>query len=199
LSEELFVTQYRSAFSLFLVFMLSFACRGIAAVAPVDAELGKLPLYFVENKGQVDRRVSYTVQGRDAAIYFTPGGLTFVLGGSAGEPNPRWVLKLDFVGANRGVRPVGVEKTPAVVSYFKGPREQWRTGLPTYSSVIYRDLWPGIDLVFAGTVDKMESTFVVRPGADPAANPARLPGGLVGGAQRLGAARNHDARSVLAG
>lgn len=159
--------KYRFAFVLALGLTVSFAGRGIPAVITADPEFGNLPLYFIENKGQADRRVSYSVQGRDTAVYLRSGGLAFVLSGPAGGPSPPWVLKLDFAGANRGVKPVGVEKTPAVVSYFKGPREQWRTGLPTYSSVVYRDLWPGIDLVFAGTVNKMESTFVVRPGADP--------------------------------
>jgi hypothetical protein len=53
------------------------------------------------------------------------------------------------------------------VSYFKGPREQWKTGLRTYASVVYRDVWPGIDVTTTGTASRMEYTFVVKPGADP--------------------------------
>ena len=79
----------------------------------------------------------------------------------------RWVVKLDFVDANPNVRPVGQEPTAAVISYFKGPREEWTTGLPTYASLVYRDLWPGIDLVYTGTGSRLKYTFVVQPGADP--------------------------------
>jgi hypothetical protein len=65
--------------------------------------------------------------------------------GGAKEDDPqreveRWVVKLDFVDANPNVRPVGQEPTTAVISYFKGPREEWTTGLPTYASLVYRDL-----------------------------------------------------------
>ena len=78
-----------------------------------------------------------------------------------------WAVKLEFVGANLQVQPTGQEPTEAVVSYFKGPQEAWRTGLPTYRSVIYRELWPGIDLVYRGTTGKLKYEFVVKPGADP--------------------------------
>src|SRR6185503_5709532 len=62
---------------------------------------GKLPLYFVENAGQVDKSVSYYIQGRDKSIYFTPTGVTFALVSrvKAGSTAKRWSVKLDFVGA----------------------------------------------------------------------------------------------------
>ena len=40
-----------------------------------------MPLYFVENRGQVDSRVAYYVQGSDKTIYFTREGVTFALTG----------------------------------------------------------------------------------------------------------------------
>ncbi len=154
---------------------------------------GKLPLYFVENRGRLDSRVNYYIQGRDKTIYFTPGGVTFALRGprpetpmeesfvsnisygtdrlardGAGAMVPGWAVKLDFVGANPNVRPRGEDPTPAVVSYFKGPREDWDVGLPTYTSLVYEHLWPGIDLVYRGTRSHLKYTFVVHPGADPA-------------------------------
>ena len=79
----------------------------------------------------------------------------------------RWTVKLDFVDANPTARLVGEEPTSAVISYFRGSLEEWKTGLPTYSSLSYRDLWPGIDLVYTGTGGRLKYTFVVQPGADP--------------------------------
>ncbi|MBI4587359.1 MAG: hypothetical protein HY725_00855, partial [Candidatus Rokubacteria bacterium] len=52
-----------------------------AAKAHVQAAFGRLPLYFIENRGQVDTRVAYYVQGRDTTLYFTAQGVTFVLTG----------------------------------------------------------------------------------------------------------------------
>lgn len=150
---------------------------------------GRLPLSFIENRGQLNPRVAYYVQGRDTALYFTKQGITFALTDrksegtakigfvkasfpQAGAQNTevkrdRWAVQLEFVGANPNVRMVAEEKTPAVVSYFKGPREQWKTGLSTYGSIRYADLWPGIDLVYTGTVDRLKYSLTVKPGADP--------------------------------
>jgi hypothetical protein len=161
-------------------------------VARVEEAFGNLPLYFIENQGQLDARVAYYLQGRES-VYFSSEGVTIALTGPAvpapgpdadetrtlaermslrspAEPDgarQRWAVKLDFVGASPGVRPNAEDPTPAVVSYFKGPREQWKTGVKTYSSLVYRDLWPGIDLVFAGSGSRLKYTFLVGPGADP--------------------------------
>src|SRR5215510_604453 len=51
----------------------------VETVPRVRAALGKLPLYFIENRGQVDARVAYYVQGQNTTLYFTPEGTTFVL------------------------------------------------------------------------------------------------------------------------
>jgi hypothetical protein len=155
----------------------------------VPTVLAKLPLYFVENRGQTEAQVAYYVQGRDTTLYFTPQGVTFVLNGKKERPavpdlnllqpvalgtavaekstQQRWVLKLDFVGANPNVRPQGQDLTPALVSYFRGPREQWQTSLLTYRQIVYPDLWPGIDLIYSGTATHLKYTFMVKPGADP--------------------------------
>ena len=93
-------------------------------------------MYFIENRGQVDERVAYYVHGRDTSVYLTTAGFTFVLSGE-------WAVQAAFVGASPDSEPRGVEPTAAVVSYFKGPRSQWQTGLTTYSRIVYPELWPG--------------------------------------------------------
>ncbi len=162
-------------------------------------DFGQLPLYFVENRGQVDERVAYYIQGSDKTLYFTSEGVTFALtrpspdessrspkstissrrardeahgrplahSRSPTPPYSRWAVKLDFVGANPNVRPIGQSQTEAVFSYFKGKPDEWHTGLRTYSRIVYTNLWPGIDLVYYGTVNQLKYEFVVRPGADP--------------------------------
>ena len=155
----------------------------------VRAAFGKLPLYFVENRGQLDGEVAYYVQGQDTSLYFTQSGVTFALTKDAGaekEPevrlrpaslhnaefsnaavSQRWAVKLDFLGANPDVRPVAEDPTSAVVSYFKGPKQDWKAGLATYSKLVYKDLWPGIDLVYSGTVNRLKYDFIIQPGAMP--------------------------------
>jgi len=154
-------------------------------------DFGRLPVYFIANKGQLDDRVAYYIQGKDRTLYFTSEGITFVISNAKEvmdssrpldsgrqtqtEANPepeinapeRYVVKLDFVGADPGARPEGQEQTEAVISYFQGRPENWHAGLPTYSKIVYPNLWPGIDLVYYGTVNRLKYEFVVHPGADP--------------------------------
>ncbi|OGD21619.1 MAG: hypothetical protein A2W03_16890 [Candidatus Aminicenantes bacterium RBG_16_63_16] len=79
----------------------------------------------------------------------------------------RWVLRLEFVGAEKNVIPVGQGETGAVASYFKGKPEEWHAGLPMCSKIVYANLWPGIDLVYRGTVNRLKYEFILQPGADP--------------------------------
>ncbi|MCX7013225.1 MAG: SBBP repeat-containing protein [Candidatus Sumerlaeota bacterium] len=164
-----------------LVSLLSFLALLLVMIAPaneageavqpaVDESFGKLPVYFVENGGRMDQSVAYYVQGQDKTLYFTPGGVTFALTGrrEGSESTERWVVRLEFLDANPNARPEGQDPAEATISYFKGKPSEWRSGLHTYGALVYRDLWPGIDLVYRGTVSRLKYEFVVRPGADPA-------------------------------
>jgi len=156
---------------------ISLSAAGIRAQSPAvfAAGLEDMPLHFIENQGQLNDVVGYYIQGRDKNIYFTPEGVTFALTDRGSlEPRDeraassrRCVVKLDFVGANQGVEPKGEDRQATIISYFKGRPEQHRVGIPTYGRLVYEELWPGIDLVYRGTVSEMKYEFVVRPGADP--------------------------------
>ncbi len=165
----------------------------------VQATLSQLPLYFIENRGQIsDKSVSYYLKGQGTTVYFTPDGVTFALteaqkapitsplteegthtlpfslkggdedvGANGRSPElDRWAVRLEFVGAKK-VTPRAEEATPAKISYFKGSKDQWKTGLKTYSKVVYPNLWPGIDMIYYGKGGQLEYDVVVHPGADP--------------------------------
>jgi uncharacterized repeat protein (TIGR01451 family) len=176
----------------FLVAAGWIACAASGALAGaktsrprVPFDVDQLPLHFIENAGQVDPQVRYYVQGFDKTFYFTARGVTLafeergafqqaprlVSAALDGAPAPgeqrRVALKLDFVGANKDAKLLGEEQAAALVSYFKGRPSEWKTGLKTYKKLVYRDLWPGIDLVYSGTVQRLKYVFVVKPGADP--------------------------------
>ncbi len=94
-------------------------------------------------------------------------GRPFGLDLDAPPERQSWVLKLDFVDANPGVRPKGLDRTEAVISRFKGPRSEWKTGIATWSRVVYEELWPSIDLELLAGHDWLKYHFVVHPGGDP--------------------------------
>ncbi|HKY09003.1 MAG TPA: SBBP repeat-containing protein [Candidatus Binatia bacterium] len=167
---------------------LSLAPRLASRHAPaLSAKITRLPLYFVENRGQVDARAHYYVHGADKLMYFGSHGVTMVLAntaqapahalagerlaamsdGSAGASSSRATVTLEFVGATPTVKPAGEDATPARFSYFTGSRENWIVGSKSFSRLIYTDLWPGIDLIYTASRDRLKYMFVVKPGADP--------------------------------
>lgn len=122
----------------------------------------KLPLSFIPNSGQTDPSVRYYAQGSGYRFSFSRTGalLAFVRGkrGSA--------LGLHFLRASRKVEPQGERRAPGKVNYLIGnDPAAWRTDLPTYQEISYRNLWPGVDLVFRGSEGRLKYELLVRPEA----------------------------------
>ncbi|GJQ23790.1 MAG: hypothetical protein HBSAPP01_15800 [Candidatus Brocadia sapporoensis] len=73
--------------------------------------------------------------------------------------------------------PLGAKKNPEIVA--EGQQEckvnyligndpaKWKTSIPTYQSVVYRELYKGIDMKFYGNNRQMEYDIIVKPGASP--------------------------------
>ncbi|MBN2206025.1 MAG: hypothetical protein JW742_01355, partial [Candidatus Aminicenantes bacterium] len=81
---------------------------------------------------------------------------------------PRPPVRLHFVGADPDSRLVGRETLSGVVNYYMGDDPSlWRTDVPTFASLAYEGLYPGIDLIYDGGPGVLKGTFIVAPGADP--------------------------------
>jgi hypothetical protein len=121
----------------------------------------ELPLAFVPNAGQTDRGVRYSAQGDGFAYFFTPGAAVL----SFRQAARGQVIRLRPVDANPAAVLEARRALPATVSYFRGSARY--TNLAAYEELVYRDLWPGIDLVFHGRGSRLKYEFHVAPGADP--------------------------------
>lgn len=74
---------------------------------------------------------------------------------------------LEFPGCNQ-VIPEGEKPTGSVTNYFYGSdSSEWKTGLLDTAELRYRELYPGIDLVYKICNGFIKYDFVVSPGADP--------------------------------
>ena len=83
------------------------------------------------------------------------------------KPAPT-TMHLKLVGANPKAKVIGLGELPGKSNYFIGnDRKKWRTNIPTYATVRYQDLYPGVDLIYYGNQRQLEYDFVVAPGADP--------------------------------
>jgi hypothetical protein len=79
-------------------------------------------------------------------------------------------LRLSLVGADPNADVVGLDELPGKSNYFIGnDPKKWRTNVPTYARVKYKDVYPGVDLVYYGNQGQLEYDFVVKPGGDPMA------------------------------
>jgi hypothetical protein len=77
---------------------------------------------------------------------------------------------MKLLGANSSAKVEGTDELPGKSNYFKGnDPKKWRTNVSNYAKVHYRDVYPGVDVVYYGNQGKLEHDFVVSPGADPAA------------------------------
>ncbi|MFN7926696.1 MAG: hypothetical protein U0Y68_01930 [Blastocatellia bacterium] len=132
--------------------------------------LEKMPLCFIANEGQFDPQVVYYVQGRDRMLYFTSQGVTFALLNATlgkSELPSRWIVKLDWLDANPKPNVIGKDQTEAAFGYFADASGQGRRAR-TYQTLVYENLWPGIDLIYRGTGEQMRYELLVKPGANPA-------------------------------
>ena len=86
-------------------------------------------------------------------------------------------MRLQFAGASAGV---SLEAAEPLVSrtnlYLGNDPNRWRTGVPNYSRLQMRSLYPGIDLVYYGQAGRLEYDLTVKPGADPSRIRLRLRG-----------------------
>ncbi|GAA4705385.1 DUF7948 domain-containing protein [Phytohabitans rumicis] len=131
---------------------------------PVGDAYARLPLTFVENRGQADGQVRYLAQGGRYGFFFTPDSLAMSLleQDSATGVN----LFLDFIDANPNVSVGAAHGAPTTVSYLRADSPAGsRRGLPTYGEVTYRQLWSGVDMAITGRDGVLKYEFRLAPGA----------------------------------
>ena len=124
---------------------------------------GKLPLSFEVNQGQTDPQVRFVARGP---------GYTLLLKSTEAVLLPNHdrpgALQMQLVGSNPQPAISGLEQVPGASNYLRGSDPgKWLTKVRRYAKVRYANVYPGVDLVYHGNPRRLESDFVVAPGADP--------------------------------
>ena len=156
---------------------------GAKESAKLLAAYGKVPLAFEANHGQIDSRVKFLSRGPGYTLFLTSTEAVLALQNhSVPKPrNPRLEgttpdtgtanateLRMNLLGARPTSRVEALELLPSKSNYFVGnDPTKWRTNVPMYAKVSYKDVYPGVDLVYYGNQGQLEYDFVVAPGADP--------------------------------
>lgn len=127
-------------------------------------QLSRLPLYFEPNVGQADPAVRFISRGGGFTTYLTGSEAVFL---NAALTTP---LRLKF----RNTLPVQTiepaDKLPGISNYFYGKDpSKWRTDVPHFAKVLFREVYAGVDVVFYSGEKRLEYDFILKPGADPSA------------------------------
>jgi hypothetical protein len=158
----------------------------IIEAGPAAPFIEGLPLFFEMNKGQVDPRVKVLSRGRMSTLYLTPSEVVWELNPSGGLPVDQKtvnsakrgaarlpvarpaILRMKFKGGKTAPEIIGEDRLPGKSHYFIGnDPKNWCTNVPQYSRGRYKDVYPGVDVLFYGKQQKLEFDFIIEPGRDP--------------------------------
>jgi Beta-propeller repeat len=135
----------------------------IPDLADARAAYRSLPLSFEPNRGQSDPRVKFMSRSQGLTLFLTSTDAVLVTREAS--------LKMRVLGANPDAVAQGLDARPGRIHSLVGhdPRK-WQTDGRAYARVLYREIYPGIDLAYYGTRGQgLEYDFVVAPGANPRA------------------------------
>ncbi len=132
---------------------------GLRAAAPAP-RASAMPFFFLENRGLTDPRAHYFLKRPELSAWFMEQEIVLAMRGHR--------ISMRFAGANGSARIEGAEHMDGHASFFIGDdANRWVKDLPMEGAVAYRELWPGIDMVYAGNGRTLKSEFRVAPGGDP--------------------------------
>ncbi|HVZ33040.1 MAG TPA: SBBP repeat-containing protein, partial [Polyangiaceae bacterium] len=159
----------------------------------VREQMLALPLRFERNEGQFDHEVRYLARAEGLTLTLGDHGPTMYLqtdlasaadqsdedeeeepgrprGLREARPANSEVRAVKMRIANAAPRPkiVAGDELETKTNYYLGnDKSKWRSNVANYGRVTYRNVLPGIDVVYHGDGRKFEYDFVVNPGASP--------------------------------
>lgn len=149
---------------------------GSAVTQPPQAmrAFGQLPLIFEQNVGQTDPKVKFLARGGRYELFLTSEEAVLELQSPA---HLLAVLRMALDGANPHADLSASGELPGKSNYLIGnDPTRWHRNVPQFVRARYRDVYPGIDLIFYGNQGRLEYDFEIAPGADPDRIALRLQG-----------------------
>lgn len=144
------------------------------------------PACFVPNQGQWEHAARFVRRSGAMTVFLEDHGWVVALeerpasadSNLPGRPDPRQRLaqrevsrgaavRMSFLGSNPATEMVGEGELPGHSNYFLGSDEsRWRTHVPRYSSVVYREMYPGVDVRLRENDGHLEYDLLCASGAD---------------------------------
>ncbi|HEV3038482.1 MAG TPA: SBBP repeat-containing protein [Candidatus Angelobacter sp.] len=179
-------------------------CSLMVSAAPLASNSGdgtpllhplSLPMGF--ERYDADSNIDFVARAAGYSVYFSPGEIMLDFVPAEKVQGSVELVRVNFVGANKQARPEADEALPGVIHYYLGnDPSRWRTNVQRFRKVRYRDVYPGIGLVFYsknqysndqysasqflgvpfGSRQELEFDFEVAPGAEVSAISMRFEG-----------------------
>lgn len=152
-----------------------------------EPSMGQSDVRIIQNQGQWDDRIEYSITLNGGEIYLEKDRLTYAMfhipahghGHEHGDHHEHGVENADslvkghvfqvsFQGANSDPIISPDLKYPEYHNFYLGnDPDKWAAEVPSYGLVSYADLWSGVDYRIYGFGDALKYDFIVHPGEDP--------------------------------
>jgi hypothetical protein len=146
-------------------------------------------LKFVENKGQWNSDIDFQAQVPGGRVGVSPSGFSILLldmeeleqqhlgshgvlnesdAQSATEPVNGHYFQINLLGSNHNSTPIVETPLEGHYNYFLGnDSSRWASNARAFASILYQDVYAGIDFRVSSVGNNLKYDFVVKAGADP--------------------------------
>lgn len=133
--------------------------KSAAQTAVWRERYAQLPLRFEQNVGQSGAAARFQARGQGYILFLTATEAVLKMPSAP-------VLRMQLLNANPAPQIVGAIPLPGLSHYLQGRDPQrWRRNVRSFAQVVYREVWPGIELVYYGRQQQLEYDFRLAPGA----------------------------------
>lgn len=152
------------------LFLISSLLAAASAQTPALKTFTKASQSFEPNRGQAAKGFDFTSHGPGYSLSLSADAayLQLYSADRPGHAKQSSALRTKLIGADPKARADGLDRQVGKSNYFLGNRSnQWLTDVPQFGRVEYRDVYPGIDMAYYGTNERLEYDFILGPHADP--------------------------------
>ena len=147
-----------------------------AEQVPGTASYAKLPLSFEPcfeaMCAEAGSQAKYFSRGSGYVLFLASTEAVLDAG-----PSKKSALRMKLLRSNSKASIEAMDPLPGKSNYFIGKNpKSWRSNVTNYAKVKYRNVYPGVDLVYYGNGSQLEYDFVVAAGGDPRAIALTFPG-----------------------
>jgi hypothetical protein len=134
-----------------------------------SAALFDLPMHFEPATHLTGRETTFLARGDGYAVRLEPAAMGVALQAPAGDARTTSQparLRVSLAGADSHATAVPELPLEGKTHYLVGSDpDNWRTDVPRFGRIRYRDVYPEVDVVFYGDGGQLEYDFEVAPGA----------------------------------